>query len=51
MQDEKTVGVGVAMGIVVGSVLFVLTDSAVWLGVGIAVGAAIGANWGRIKRS
>ena len=43
MKTEKTMILGAAFGVAVGSVIGVLTDSAVlWISLGIAFGALIG---------
>lgn len=50
-QEGTAIGVGVALGAGFGSVLFALTESPVWIGVGAAVGAAMGASWQRRRPS
>jgi hypothetical protein len=41
----KTIGIGVGLGIMVGTVIGALTDNVgLWIAIGIVVGAAIGAS-------
>lgn len=49
--DATSVGVGVALGAGLGSALFAVTDSPVWIGVGVAIGAALGAAWSNRKQA
>ena len=44
-DDIKTIGIGVGLGIMVGTVIGALTDNVgLWIAIGIVVGAAIGAS-------
>ena len=45
MNKEKKLGSGIAIGIVFGTVIGVLTDNiGLWLSVGIAIGAGVGTS-------
>ena len=48
---ETNVGVGIALGIFFGAVLFAVTSNPVWIAVGLAIGAALGVTYGRISNS
>ena len=49
-QDRKFVGIGAAFGIIVGSVIFALTDSPLWLAFGFIFGVMAGAAFGYTKK-
>lgn len=45
MKNKKNISIGMAMGIVFGSIVGVLTDNiGLWLALGIAIGAGIGSR-------
>ena len=46
--NTQTVAYGVGFGIVVGSVVFAITQNPVWIGVGIPFGAALGIAFGEV---
>ncbi len=43
-------GFGAAIGIIVGTVVFAITQNPVWIGIGIPFGAALGIAFGRYLR-
>jgi NhaP-type Na+/H+ or K+/H+ antiporter len=43
-------GFGAAIGIIVGAVVFAITQNPVWIGIGIPFGAAMGIVFGRYLR-
>jgi NhaP-type Na+/H+ or K+/H+ antiporter len=43
-------GFGAAIGIIVGTVVFAITQNPVWIGIGIPFGAALGFVFGRYLR-
>ena len=43
-------GFGAAIGIIVGAVVFAITQNPVWIGIGIPFGAALGIVFGRYLR-
>ncbi len=49
-QDRKYIGQGGAFGIIVGSVIFALTDSPLWLVFGFIFGAMAGSAFNYIKK-
>ncbi len=50
MRSPLVIGVAVAGGIIVGSVLFALTEYPAWIAFGLMVGAAMGAAAQRLVR-
>ncbi len=43
MRNLRLIGFGAAIGIIVGTVIFAVTEQPAWLAVGLVFGAAIGA--------
>ena len=50
-KNKKTTnaGNGVGVGVALGAVLFVLTNEAVWIALGVAIGAAF--DWNKSKKN
>ena len=46
MSDRAGVGMGAGLGIIIGTVVFALTENAAWIGIGIVFGAALGGVFG-----
>ncbi len=44
MNNPRLTGIWVAMGIVIGTVVFAVTQEPIWIAIGIVIGAAIGAG-------
>ena len=49
-QDRKLIGIGAALGIIAGAVIFAVTDSPLGLGLGIIFGAMAGAAFVYTKK-
>ena len=49
-QDRKYIGIGSAFGMIIGAVVFAITDSPLWIGLGIVFGAMAGAAFGYTKK-
>ncbi len=50
LDSMRPVSNGVAFGIIIGTVVFALTQNALWLGMGIALGIVVGAAFQANRR-
>ena len=49
MENSRTIGIGTALGIIIGTVLFAVFDYPAWIAFGLIIGAALGSAAPRLR--
>ena len=50
LAEDRTISLGFAIGLIVGSILLALTGAAVWIALGPVIGAGAGYSLARTRR-